>query len=275
MDSITACTTLNNGLEMPWFGLGVYKVEDGEEVKNSIRWALEEGYRHVDTAAFYENERGVGEALRSAPVPAEEVFLTTKLWNSDHGYREAHAAFEVSLGKLGMDSVDLYLIHWPVKGKFKETWKAFEEIYEKGEARAIGVSNFTIDQLEDLLADAKVRPTVNQIEFHPHLQQPDLVDYCKQKDIRVQAWSPIMRGNVGEVPELCQLADKHGKSPAQIVLRWDLQKEILTIPKSVHKDRIVENARIFDFELSPEDIALIDGLDKGERLGPDPANFSF
>ena len=273
--SITDYTTLNNGIQMPWLGFGVFKVQDGQEVEQSVKWALEAGYRSVDTAAIYGNERGVGKAIRESGVPREDIFLTTKLWNEELRQSRTSAAFNESLERLGMEYVDLCLIHWPVKGYYKDAWKTLEEIYESGRARAIGVSNFLVHHLEDLLADNHIVPAANQVEFHPYLVQPDLLNFCKEQNIQLEAWSPLMRGEIFTVPEITQLAEKYQKTPAQIVLRWDLQHGVITIPKSIHKNRIIANAQIFDFELSADDMALLDQLDRGHRVGPDPDNFNF
>ena len=266
---------LNNGIQMPYFGLGVYLSEDGNEVINAINWALETGYRLIDTAAFYHNEEGVGQAVRNSQVPREEIFVTTKVWNVDQGYEKTMAAFDVSMNKLGLDYLDLYLIHWPVAGKFKETWKALGELYQKGVIKAIGVSNFMQNHLEELMADCEVVPMVNQVEFHPHLVQQDLLDFCAKHKIQHQAWSPMMQGKIFQMKEFDRLREKYNKSIAQIVLRWNLQKGVATIPKSSNKDRIVSNADIFDFELSPADIAYIDALNQNLHYGPDPKNFNF
>lgn len=260
---------------MPYFGLGVYLSEDGNEVINAINWALETGYRLIDTAAFYHNEEGVGQAVRNSQVPREEIFVTTKVWNVDQGYEKTMAAFDVSMNKLGLDYLDLYLIHWPVAGKFKETWKALGELYQKGVIKAIGVSNFMQNHLEELMADCEVVPMVNQVEFHPHLVQQDLLDFCAKHKIQHQAWSPMMQGKIFQMKEFDRLREKYNKSIAQIVLRWNLQKGVATIPKSSNKDRIVSNADIFDFELSPADIAYIDALNQNLHYGPDPKNFNF
>ncbi len=273
--SIQDCTVLNNGLKMPWLGFGVFKVPDGEVVEQAIGQALKTGYRSLDTAAIYGNERGVGRAMRESGVPREDIFLTTKVWNDDQRSQRTMAAFEESLERLGTDYVDLYLIHWPVKGRYKETWKVLEEIYRSGRARAIGVSNFLVNHLEDLLADAEIVPAVDQVEFHPRLLQPDLLKFCREHGIQVEAWSPLAQGQVVSEPRVQALAAKYQKTPAQIVLRWDLQHEVVTIPKSIHAERIAENAGIFDFELSQEDMDALDALDAGRRVGSDPNNFNF
>jgi diketogulonate reductase-like aldo/keto reductase len=260
---------------MPWFGLGTFRSDEGEEVIDSVKWALRAGYRSIDTAAAYGNEAGVGQAIRESETPRAEVFVTTKVWNNDQGYDRTLRAFNASLEQLGMDYVDLYLIHWPVKGKYKDTWRALERIYEDGRARAIGVSNFLAHHIEDLMGSANVRPVVDQVEFHPHLQQPDLQAYLKDNDIQMEAWAPIMKGEVLKVPELVEIGRSHGKSAVQVTLRWMRQLGIVAIPKSVHKNRIEENASIFDFELSQEEMEIINGLDRHRRFGSDPDNFNF
>ncbi|OZT11744.1 aldo/keto reductase [Priestia aryabhattai] len=275
MNNLQSTTKLANGVEMPWFGLGVFKVEDGQQVIDSVKWAINAGYKSIDTAKIYENEEGVGQAIKEAGVPREDLFITTKVWNSDQGYDSTLEAFETSLNKLGLDYLDLYLIHWPVEGKYKDTWRALEKLYKDGKVKAIGVSNFQIHHLEDLMKDAEVKPMVNQVELHPLLTQVELRDFCKKNDIQIEAWSPLAQGELLDNAVLKEIADKHGKSTAQVILRWDLQSEIVTIPKSVKEHRIVENASIFDFELSQDDMAKIDALNKNHRVGPDPDNFDF
>ena len=275
IESINDCTILNNGVEMPWFGFGVFKVQDGDEVEHAVRIALQTGYRSIDTASLYNNERGVGKAIQESGVPREDIFLTTKVWNDDMRANRTQAAFAESLERLGTDYVDLYLVHWPVAGFYKETWKAMEEIYKSGRAKAIGVSNFTIHHLEDLLSGCEIVPAVNQIEFHPLLLQADLLAYCESQNILVEAWSPLMRGKILHEKTILEIAEKYGKTAAQIILRWDLQHGVITIPKSVHAHRIEENADIFDFTLSEADMKSLDALDAGERVGPDPDNFYF
>ncbi|MCF6094635.1 aldo/keto reductase [Microaerobacter geothermalis] len=272
---ISDCTVLNNGVKMPWFGLGVYKAKDGDEVIHAIKAALKAGYRSIDTAAFYENEVGVGKAVKESDIPREELFITTKVWNSSQGYDSTLAAFEESRRKLGLDYIDLYLIHWPVKGKYKDTWRALEKLYKEGYVKAIGVSNFQIHHLQDLMADSEIIPMVNQVEYHPYLTQKELHNFCKTRNIQLEAWSPLMRGQIFDHPTIQEISGKYQKTPAQVILRWDLQNEVVTIPKSVHEHRIIENADIFDFELSPEDMARIDGLNMNKRIGPDPDNFDF
>ena len=266
---------LTNGVSMPWLGLGVLRMAEGQTVENAVHWALKTGYRHIDTAAIYGNEIGVGRAIQQSNVSREEIFVTTKVWNRDQGYDQTLAAFEVSLNRLNMDYVDLYLIHWPVKDKFKETWRALETIYDSGRARAIGVSNFLVHHLESLLESARIVPMVDQVEFHPYLQQPDLQAFCREHQIQLEAWRPIMMGKANQLPELVELGQKYGKTPVHITLRWMIQRGVVAIPKSEQKERIQSNADIFDFELGAEDLALIDGLDRHERLGADPDNFHF
>src|SRR5579875_2931424 len=260
---------------MPWLGLGVYKAKAGEEVERAVSAALRAGYRSIDTAAFYQNEDGVGKAVKESEIAREDLFITTKVWNTDQGYDSTLKAFEESRKKLDLEYLDLYLIHWPVKSKYKETWRALEKLYKDGLVRAIGVSNFHIHHLEDLMAESEVTPMVNQVEFHPRLFQKELLSFCKQQEIQLEAWSPLMRGELFENTTIVELAHKHKKTPAQIVLRWDLQHGVVTIPKSVHEHRIKENAEIFDFELTSDDMQKMDELHIGKRVGPDPDNFDF
>ena len=266
---------LHNGVEMPYFGLGVYLSKDGQEVINAIKWAVDAGYRHIDTASIYKNEEGVGIGVKEASVAREELFVVSKVWNSDQGYESTLKAFDDSLKRLGMDYLDLYLIHWPVEGKYKETWRALEKLYAEGRVRAIGVSNFLQHHLEDLMADAEVVPMVNQMEFHPYLVQQELLDFCQKNTIQYEAWSPMMQGKIFGMDAFEALAKKYNKTIAQIVLRWDLQKGVVTIPKSTKKERIESNAAIFDFEITQEDMELLDAMDRQQRFGPDPDTFDF
>ncbi|MEC0553657.1 aldo/keto reductase [Bacillus haynesii] len=271
--------TLNNGTAMPWFGLGVFKVEEGPELVQAVKTAIKHGYRSIDTAAIYGNEEGVGqgirEGLKEAGISREDLFVTSKVWNDDLGYDETIAAYEASLEKLGLDYLDLYLIHWPVEGRYNAAWKALETLYEQGRVKAIGVSNFHIHHLEDLLKDAAVKPAINQVEYHPRLTQKELQTFCRLHGIQLQAWSPLMQGQLLSHPLLKDIADKHGKTPAQVILRWDLQNGVITIPKSTKAERIAQNADIFDFELTIEEMKQIDGLNENTRVGPDPDNFDF
>ena len=272
-------TTLHNGVKMPWFGLGVFKVEEGPELVNAVKVAIKHGYRSIDTAAIYENEEGVGqgirEGLKEAGISREDLFVTSKVWNADLGYESTIAAYEKSLKKLGLEYLDLYLIHWPVEGKYKEAWRALETLYKEGKVKAIGVSNFQIHHLKDLMEDAEVKPMVNQVECHPRLTQKEVQAFCKEQGIQLEAWSPLMQGELLDNEVLQAIATKHGKSVAQVILRWDLQNGIVTIPKSTKEHRIVENSTVFDFELTEEEMNQIDGLNQNHRVGPDPDNFDF
>lgn len=272
---IKDCAVLHNGVKMPWLGLGVYKVEDGNEVIHSIHNAIEVGYRSIDTAAFYQNETGVGEAVRDAGIPREELFITTKVWNDSQGYETTLKAFEESRRKLRLDYIDLYLIHWPVKGEYMKTWQALEKLYRDGFVKAIGVCNFQIHHLKDVMTNSEIKPMVNQVEFHPRLTQRELLSFCKENQIQMEAWAPLMRGRLIDEQTIIKIAEKYGKKPSQILLRWDLDKSVVTIPKSIHADRIKENADIFDFQLDESDIEEINALNKNERTGPDPDNFNF
>jgi len=266
---------LHNGVQMPYFGLGVYLSKDGSEVINAVKEALNHGYRHIDTASVYDNEEGVGKGIQESNVDRKDVFLVSKVWNTDQGYDTTLKAFDASLERLGTDYLDLYLIHWPKGELSKETWKALEKLYKEKRVHAIGVSNFLQHHLEDLLTSAEIVPMVNQMEFHPYLVQQDLIDFCNSKGIQYEAWSPMMQGNIFDLDIMKDLAAKYNKTIAQIVLRWDLQKGVVTIPKSSKKERIIANSDLFDFELSEQDMQLLDGLDKGKRFGPDPDNFDF
>ncbi|WP_107728267.1 aldo/keto reductase [Desmospora activa] len=272
--SLTDTVTLNNGVEMPWFGLGVWKVK-GNAVEESVTAAIRHGYRSIDTAKIYGNEEGVGRGIRDAGVPREELFITTKVWNEDQGYDKTLNAIDESLARLGLDYVDLYLIHWPGKDKYVDTWRALEKIQQDGKARAIGVCNFKIHHLEELLRRSDTVPAVNQVEYHPRLTQPDLLAYCQDKGIQLEAWSPLMQGEILDEPIIKKIAEQHGKSPAQVVLRWDLQNGVVTIPKSVKESRIQSNADIFDFELFPDEMKQINELNQDRRVGPDPDELLF
>ena len=264
---------LRNGVMMPWLGLGVLGMPANGSARAAVSTALEVGCRRVDTAASYGNESEVGQAIRSSGVPRSRVFVTTKVWNVVQGYHPTRAAFDVSLERLGIDYVDLCLVHWPFAGDFHETWRALEAVYREGRARAIGVSNFLVHHLEELLKLAEMLPMVNQVELHPLLQQPKLRSYCRAQHIQVEAWRPLMHGAVTDIPALVTLAEKHGKTPVQVVLRWILQKEVVAIPKTSRRHRMESNADVFDFELPPEDVKLIDSLNEGRRLGPHPDEF--
>lgn len=266
--------TLNDGVTMPWLGLGVWKTKDGDEVINAVKTAVEIGYRSIDTAAGYKNEEGVGQAIRECGINRDELFITTKLHNPDQGYESALKAFELSRSKLGLDYVDLYLIHWPVAGKYRESWKALIHLQKEGFVKSIGVSNFQVHHLKEIIEDTGVVPVVDQVEFHPLLTQRELLKYACEQGIQLEAWSPLMQGNL-DLPLLKEIAVKYDKTPAQIVLRWDIQQGVITIPKSVHAERIKENAGIFDFTLSDEDVKALEDLNQNHRFGPDPDNFNF
>jgi methylglyoxal/glyoxal reductase len=279
MNNLQHTTTLNNGVKMPWFGIGVFKVEEGPELVNAVKFAIKHGYRSIDTAAIYGNEEGVGQAIREGlqetGISRDELFVTSKVWNADLGYESTIAAYETSLKKLGLDYLDLYLIHWPVEGKYKEAWRALETLYKEGKVKAIGVSNFHVHHLEELMKDAQVKPMVNQVEYHPRLTQKEVKAFCLKHGIQLEAWSPLMQGQLLDNPLLQKMANKYNKSIAQVILRWDLQNGVVTIPKSTKEHRIVENADIFNFELSPEDIEQIDKMNQNHRVGPDPDHFDF
>ncbi len=285
---LNSCATLANGVEIPWLGLGTagswtphHKSSEGtarlgsdKGVAEAVSAALDVGYRHIDTALLYGNEEAVGRAIASHPLDREEVFITTKVWNDDiaAGPDAVHAAVEASLKRIGVDAVDLLMIHWPVKG-WPEAWQVLEKLDHQGKARAIGVSNFDISHLKELFSHASVIPMVNQVEFHPYLQQPEIFQFCLDHGIQHQGWSPLMVGNIGDVEEIMQIAGKHGKTPAQVAIRWALQRGSVTIPKSSKRHRIEENADVFDFELSVEEMQIINSLDCNQRVGPDPQTF--
>jgi 2,5-diketo-D-gluconate reductase A len=269
--STVPTVTLENGVEIPQLGLGVWQVED-EIVFDVVRAAFDSGYRHVDTAAIYGNEEGVGRAIAASGLSRDEVFLTTKLWNSDQGYDSTLKAFDASLHRLGLDYVDLYLIHWQSlkRDKYVDTWKAFEQLYADKRVRAIGVSNFHVPALERLFEETDLRPAVNQIELHPALPQDELRAFNAENDIVTESWSPLAQGGLLSEPTLKRLAEKHGKSPAQVVIRWHLQLGNVVIPKSKTPARIAENIDVFDFTLDNEDMAAIADLETGQRTGGDP-----
>lgn len=279
-NNMNSTITLNNGIEMPRLGLGVFRVENSSELVNAVKVAIKNGYRSIDGAAIYGNEEAMGEGIREgikeAGISREDLFITSKVWNADLGYESTIAAYEASLKRLGVDYLDLYLIHWPVEGKYKEAWRALEYLYKEGRVKAIGVSNFQVHHLQDLLKDAEIKPVINQVELHPYLSQEKVREFCKENDIQVEAWSPLMAGNgLLENDVLKEIAKKYNKTTAQIVLRWDLQSQVITIPKSTNEGRLIENIDIFDFNLSKDDMDRIDSLNKDLRVGPDPDNFDF
>jgi 2,5-diketo-D-gluconate reductase A len=266
--------TLHDGVEIPQLGFGVFQVPP-EDTQAVVEEALEVGYRHIDTAGAYRNERGVGAAIAATGIPREEIFVTTKLWNSQQGYESTLGAFRKSLDRLRLDRVDLYLIHWPVptEGRAFDTWRAFERIHDEGRSRTIGVSNFRIEDLEQLEQQAFVQPTVNQIELHPHFPQAELRAWHRQHGIATEAWSPLAQGELLVNETIAGIAARHDRTPAQAILRWHLQLGNVVIPKSVTPKRIRENFELFDFELSDEDMTEIAALDVGQRIGPDPSTF--
>lgn len=268
--------TLNNGVKMPQLGLGVFRCDD-EEAFNCVKTAIEAGYRHIDTAAFYDNEKAVGEAVKSSGIKREELFITTKLWNDDQRADRQRQALEDSLKRLDMDYVDLYLIHWPVKEKFVQTWLKMEKIYDEKLARAVGVSNFNIHHLDELKEKSELIPSVNQIELHPLLSQANLVDECLKRGIRPEAWSPLgaNKNNLLSNPIIIEIAENHGKCPAQVILRWDIQRGIVAVPKSSNPQRQKQNINIFDFELSAQEMQMINALNTDTRVGSDPETFTF
>lgn len=274
MMNLQSTTKLANGVEMPWFGLGVFKVQEGQEVVDSVKAAIKAGYRSIDTATVYGNEEGVGQAIRESGVAREELFITTKVWNNDQGYDSTLAAFDLSLSKLGLEYVDLYLVHWPIRAKYKDTWRALEKLYADGKVRAIGVSNFQIDHLEDLLEGAAVKPMVNQVELHPLLSQLELREYCRAQGIQIEAWAPLAQGHLLDNEVIAEIAARKGKTLPQVILRWDLQNGIVTIPKSIKEERIIANADIFDFELSEDEMGRINALNADQRFGSHPDRFN-
>ncbi|MFD8968696.1 aldo/keto reductase [Streptomyces sp. NPDC059568] len=277
MTSVTSVpdVVLNNGVKIPQLGFGVFQVDDAQTT-DAVLAALDAGYRSIDTAAVYGNEEGVGRAIASSGVPRDELFITTKLWNDRQGYDSALAAFDTSLAKLGLDRVDLYLIHWPApaRDRYVDTWRALEKLLADGRARAIGVSNFQPAHLQRLLDETGVVPVLNQIELHPGLQQAELRDFHAQHDIATEAWSPLAKGTLLQEEAITEIAGRHEKSPAQVVLRWHIQLGNIVIPKSVTPARIRENIDVFDFELSPGDMAAMATLDRGLRTGPNPDTFN-
>ena len=270
--NIQSTVKLNNDVRMPILGLGVYQSPPGRVTRNAVNFALRIGYRHVDTARIYGNEADVGEAVRESGVPREDLFVTTKLWNSDQGYDSTLRAFEGSLKRLGLDYLDLYLVHFPVPDVRKETWRAMETLLQKERCRAIGVSNFTIRHLEELIEESHVIPSVNQVEFHPFLYQKELLKYCQRKGIQVEAYSPLARGERLKHPRITSLATKYSKTPAQLMIRWGIEHGLVVIPKSTREERIRENSQVFDFDISDDDMRSLDSLNEDLRLNWDPTN---
>jgi diketogulonate reductase-like aldo/keto reductase len=266
----TSAAALPNGTRMPMLGLGVWQSESGRETYDAVSVALACGYRHIDTARAYGNEESVGEAIRDSGVPRDQVFVTTKLWNEDHGYDAALRAFEASNKRLGLGYVDLYLIHWPVAGLRGESWRAFEKLLADGVVKAIGVSNYTVGHLSEVLDASQVPPAVNQVEFHPFLYQRELLQFCRAKGIQLEAYSPLAQGQRLDHPGIGKVAQRLGRSPAQIMIRWCLEHGVVVIPKSVNPKRIEDNSRVFDFSLGEKDLAELDALDEGLRTCWDP-----
>jgi len=267
--------TLNNQVKIPQLGLGVFLSPDGDETYNAVRWAIEAGYRHIDTAKIYGNEASVGRAIHDCGVSREELFITTKLWNQDMREDRQTEAFHESLKLLGLDYLDLYLIHWPVPGKYAESWKVMEKLYKDGLSRAIGISNFYQHHLDTLLETAEIVPALNQIELHPLLILPEVTNYFKSKDIAISAWSPLGHGSLLSHPLLTKMAEGYSVTTAQLILRWHLQHGTVVIPKSIHKDRIISNKELYSFTVTAEDMAAIDALDQNRHTGADPETFDF
>lgn len=265
---------LANGVKIPSIGFGTYKLGENEKAVNTLKHALEVGYRHIDTAAFYGTEEAVGIAIKESNVKREDIFLATKLWNDCHGYEKAMNAFKESTKKMGVDYLDLYLIHWPNELN-ADTWRALEDLYTEGKVKAIGVCNFKIGHLEELKKTAKIMPMTNQIEIHPGCTQKDMIEYCKENNIQLVAWSPIMRGRVLTEPIMIELSKKYNKTIPQITLRWHIQNGIIPIPKSSNEGRIKENFNVFDFEISKEDMLKIDSLNKNENVSGVPENTNY
>ena len=263
---------LNNGVMIPRLGLGVYQSPPGQVTQKAVQYALKTGYRHIDTARIYNNESDVGSALRNSGVKREDVFITTKLWNSDQGYETALKACDASLKRLGLKYLDLYLIHWPVQETRDKSWKALVQLLKDGKCRSIGVSNYTIQHLTELLEQSDIVPMVNQVEFSPFLYQKQLLDYCEKNKIQLEAYSPLTQGEKLNHPKILQIAKKHDKTPAQVLVRWSLQHDLVTIPKSVREARIKENSQVFDYTLTTEDMRILDSLDENFRNSWDPTN---
>ncbi|HSD63419.1 MAG TPA: aldo/keto reductase [Ignavibacteriaceae bacterium] len=270
--TIDSTAKLNNNIEIPRLGLGVYLSKPGKETFNAVTWALQAGYRHIDTARAYKNEGDVGKAVKESNIKREDVFITTKLWNQDQGYESALKAFDASMDDLGFDYVDLYMIHWPVEEKRRDSWRALEKIYKEGRAKAIGVSNYTIKHLKEMDSYTGIKPAMNQVEFHPFLYQEDLLEYCRIKNVQLEAYSPLVRAERFDDPNILETAQKYSKSAAQIMIRWSLQHDLVAIPKSVHRERIIENADVFDFEISENDMEKLNSLNEELRIAWDPTN---
>lgn len=272
---IGARAPLTGGASIPWLGFGLYNITDAKVLRRAIDTALDSGYRAFDNATLYGNETEVGAALAASGLPREELFITSKVWNGEQGYAETLAAFQRSLERLRLDHLDLYLLHWPVPGKFEDSWRALEKLYRDGLVKAIGVSNFERHHLRRLIARGEIRPALNQVELHPELARDELERWCTGEGIRLQAWSPLQHGKILAHPVLRDIARAHGRSPAQIVLAWLLARDIAVVPKAATPAHIRDNAGVFDLELTPADIARIDALDAGRRIGPDPDTVDY
>lgn len=265
---------LNNGMDIPAQGFGVFRIENGSDVYNAVLQALKAGYRLIDTALIYGNEEGVGEAIEDSNIPREEIFVTTKLWNYDQGYDKTIKAFHESMKRMQLDYIDIYLVHWPGEDKYVDTYKALEDLYEKNLIKAIGVCNFKIHHLKTLMDKTDITPAINQIEIHPLMSQKETIKFCKDNDIQVEAWGPLMQGKEDlDIKELSKISEKYDKSNAQIILRWHFENKVLALPKSETPSRIKENINIFDFKLTKDEIKIIDELNQNKRLGPDPDDF--
>ena len=261
--SLQSTVTLNNGVKMPVLGLGTFQSDRGETARQAVTWALEAGYRHIDTAAIYGNEEDVGAAIGTSGIPREQIFITTKVWNGDQGYETALRAYDQSLKRLGVDWLDLYLIHWPIRGTRADTWKALVQLVEEGRCRAVGVSNYTVKHLQELLASSPLVPAVNQFEVNPFNTRQALVDFCREAGIQVESYSPLARAQKLSDARLAEIARRYARTPAQVLIRWGLQQGMVVIPKSVRRERIHENAGVFDFEIDPQDMRALNGLDEG------------
>jgi diketogulonate reductase-like aldo/keto reductase len=273
--SLDTTVALHGNVNIPLLGFGTYKIKSGEDIEQAVGAALDLGYRHIDTAMLYRNEDGVGRAVAASGIDRSEIFVTTKVWNSDQGYEPTLAAIDASLERLGMDYVDLYLVHWPKPDHTVETWRAMEEIQASGKTRAIGVSNFLTHHLDVLLESANVVPSINEIQFHPHLPSPDLVEYCDERGIVIEAWGPLKRGLIMDDAELSAIAGARSVTVPQVVLRWMLQRGVVAIPKSVTRSRIAENADLYGFELSADEMATINAMDRDDRVGSHPDHIDF
>ena len=263
--TINSTAKLNNGILIPRLGLGVYQIPLGKSTFNAVKYALKVGYKHIDTAKIYGNESDVGEAIQDSDIKRDKIFVTTKVWNSDQGYDSTLKAFDASLRRLGLSYIDLYLVHWPVQKKIVETWKAMTTLLKNGKLRAIGVSNYDINEIKETIQNSDTIPAINQVEFHPFLFQKDLLQFCKSNGIQLEAYSPLTRGKKLNHPQLIRLGEKYNKSPAQILVRWSLQHNLIVIPKSSHEERILENSRVFDFYINEKDMETLNSLNEDLR----------